>query len=234
MKALAAILGLGLLLGGSMWAEETPRDDKDTAAQPSAGKAAPVPRGGTAPARANAPAPKPPAPNPMIGPLNRSAAFPPPDLPPQAFGRPPRPQWRGGPLPPFLFALADKPTAEQEQLLRASPRFRQMSPLEQQEIRERLRKISAMNPRQRKELRDRFEVFHHLSPAARDKIRADIFPAWNRLAPPRRDVMMREYRLLARMRPAERNQRFLQDTFVKQFSDDEQRLLRDLLSVTTP
>lgn len=251
MRRFIPIAGIGLLLAGSglraaLQTENAPADSSCQAAPavakstPQAVKAIPpagdiVAADGSFPKRQHRGGPPPPrsqdrTPDPRRGPFNRSGQFPPRDMPPQAGGRPP--MWRGGPLPPFLFMLAEKRPDEQERILMVSPRFREMSPVAQQEVREKLKHINAMNPQQRQQLRERFAIFHHLPPEARERIRTEIFPAWNRLPDQRRDAMMREFRILRPMRPAEREQRFVQDTFVKQFSTEEQQLLRQLISLS--
>lgn len=131
----------------------------------------------------------------------------------------------------FLFMLAEKPAEEQEKILQASPRFRTMSPIEQQDVRLNLRRMTAMTPQERRLFQERFEIFHSLPFSARETIRTEIFPVWNRMGPRRRQMVLQEFRLLARMRPFQREQRFVQDTFVRQFSTDEQQVLRRMLAL---
>ena len=141
------------------------------------------------------------------------------------------PPWPGGPLMGFLFMLAEKPPEEQQKILQASPRFRDMTPMQQQDVRLSLRRMTAMTPQERRLFQERFEIFHSLPFSARETIRAEIFPAWNRMGPRRRQMVLQEFRLLARMRPGQRNSRFVQDTFVQQFSNDEQKVLRQMLAL---
>lgn len=246
--------------GGAEFAKraEVQPDDKGTPAAPR--KAAAAPRKNLAPAakaaaaqpaRGAAPSPtrtQPPSPgtrpplrtppqmqrDPMLGKLAQPSEFPPPDLPPPPGRRRPLAAWPGGPLPAFLFMLAEKPPEEQEKVLQSSPRFRAMSPMQQQEIRLSLRRVVAMTPQQRRLFKERFEIFHSLPVSARETIRTEIFPVWNRMAPPRRQLVLHEFRRLAPMRPAARERFFVQDTFIKQFSNDEQRLLRQMLTLAGP
>ena len=139
---------------------------------------------------------------------------------------------RHGPhLPGLLLRLAEKPPEEQERILRAIPRFRRFPPEVQHHFREKLQRFSAMTPEQRQRFRARYETFHRLPPEARDRIRRDLFPAWKHLSRERRRALMKKFRLLRRMRPAQRDRRFQQKNFTKQFSPREQRLLRHLAAL---
>ncbi len=158
-------------------------------------------------------------------------ARPGPGGPPGPPGATPGRHWPGGPFPPILFELAEKSPEEQERFLQSSPKFRHLPPEAQQALRERLKRISAMNPEQRQRLREHFEIFHRLPPEARDRIRSEIFPAWIRLGPERRRALLEEFRALRRMTPAERDKRFGQEEFARQFSPEEQQLLRQLISL---
>ncbi len=223
-------LAVGLLL---LAADSTslPAQDRDRSQQPAAPGAAQVaPQGPPPPGRRFG---RPPEwgprhrPGPGPGP---GGQFPPGGGPPEGM----RPRWGGGPMPPFLFELAEKSPEEQERILQSHPRFSRLPPEAQQHIRERLKRISAMTPEERQQLRERFEIFHHLSPEARDKIREQVFPAWSHVAPERRRALMQEFRAMRGMTPEEREQRFAQDSFTKQFSAEEQQLLRQLLSLAVP
>jgi len=167
----------------------------------------------------------------MLGPLGHPGDFRPPNMPPPPGHRHPMPPWPGGPLMGFLFMLAEKPLEEQQKILQASPRFRAMTPMQQQDVRLNLRRMTAMTPQERRLFQERFEIFHSLPFSARETIRTEIFPAWNRMGPRRRQMVLQEFRRLARMRPGQRNSRFVQDTFVQQFSNDEQKVLRQMLAL---
>jgi len=252
MTRFVPIAGIGLLLAatglaGSLSAQTQSRNtgDSPAAALPAAArKAVPRPPGITKPRPARPPARPAPIPlvprDPRAAPFTRPQPFPPSDIPVTIPATPNVPagrpgqmgHWPGGPLPNFLFSLAGKRPEEQERILQKNPHFRQMSPREQEFVREKLKRLNAMTPQQRRDFRERFEIFHHLRPEAREQIRTQIFPAWTRLPAPRRQAMLQEFRVLSRMRPAQREQRFVQDTFIKQFSNEEQQLLRQLLSLT--
>lgn len=144
-----------------------------------------------------------------------------------------RSRWHGGGLPKLLFKLAEKSPEEQDRILQSNSRFTSLPADEQRHFREKLKRISAMTPEERQSFRERFEIFHSLPEAARDEIRKDVFPAWKGLAPERRHAVLGEFRMLRKMPPAARERRFSQEPFGKQFSPEEQHLLRRLVSLSS-
>lgn len=144
-----------------------------------------------------------------------------------------RRHWTGRHLPPFLFELAEKPPEEQERILQANPKFRNLPTEEQERVRRHLKRLSAMTPEERQRFRERFEIFHGLPPEARDKIRNELFPAWNRLPAERRPALLAEFRVLRRLTKQEREQRFAREEFSRQFNPEEQQLLRQLISLSS-
>lgn len=143
-------------------------------------------------------------------------------------------RWNNSGFPQFLFDLAEKPAAEREKILQADAHFRSLPAERQQHVRDRIQHISEMTPDQRKKLRERYEVFHQLSPETREKVRSQIYPAWHALPDDRRKAMRAEFRELQKMAPADREKRFAQDSFTKQYTSDEQKLLKDTLSTLAP
>lgn len=136
-------------------------------------------------------------------------------------------------MPPYLFELAGKPPQEQERILTADPHFRAMPSDVQRRIREDLKRISQMSPEERKQLGERFDAFHQLPPEARDVIRKEIFPVWTKLPPERQEAVKKEFRTLREMKPVARQARYLQIDFCKQFSPQEQQLLKKWVAVSS-
>lgn len=141
-------------------------------------------------------------------------------------------RWPGGHMPRFIFDLAEKSPEEQDRFLKSSRRFNELAQQEQQFFRDKLKKLSAMTPEERLRIRERFEIFHKLPPESRDKIRDEVMPVWSRLAPERRQALLEELRVLRHMSPADRDQRLASDTFARQFSAEEQSLLRQIASLS--
>ena len=139
--------------------------------------------------------------------------------------RPPN-EMRGA-FPPAFDAMAKMTPDQREKALAAAPHFSKMPPERQAEVRQRLERFSAMTPEQQQLMRDRFTIMNGMSPAGRERMR-EVFPQWRSLPEDRRKAMLDEFRTMSDKPLAEREKRFADPDFQKQYSPKEKQLLKDL------
>lgn len=138
------------------------------------------------------------------------------------------------PLPGQAQALAkDVLAASQEE--EALERWRQMSPQEKQELRNRYQRWKSLAPEEREELRKKFEIWRGMTPDEKKVIRRNFerwrnlppqqqerlrerWDRWRNLPPERREVLRRRFQKLQQLSPEERRQ------LREQFRDLRQRL----------
>lgn len=134
---------------------------------------------------------------------------------------------RRPPFPPWFDDLAKMSPEDRRKALEDNPGFRQLSPERQEQVRRRLEDFSAISPKRRAMMRDRWEIMSSLSEEGRQRVR-EVFPQWNHLPEDRRKAVGDEFRAMRGRTAAERDRRFSDPEFLKNFSPTEQQLLKDL------
>jgi hypothetical protein len=102
------------------------------------------------------------------------------------------------------------PEERQRVLLQNQQRFRQLSPQQQQEM------------------RDRNRVWQQMTPTQREHITRDVLPTWRNLPPNRRKAIEQRLGVLQNMPEYARNQHLADPNFTRGMSDEDRATLRDL------
>ena len=131
------------------------------------------------------------------------------------------------PFPPWFDDLAKMSPEDRKKALEDNPGFRQLPPERQEQVRQRLEDFSAISPERRAMMRDRWEIMSSLSEEGRQRVR-EVFPRWNHLPDDRRKAIGDEFRAMRGRTAADRERRFSDPEFQKNFSPTEQQLLKDL------
>ncbi len=129
--------------------------------------------------------------------------------------------------PKFFDRLMKMPVPERRRFLRENPRFGRLPARQRQQIEQRLRRFDQMEPAQREKALERYRLFDRL-PRDRQTEARTIYQQWQRLPQGRRSVLLDEYDGLRDSGPAARRDRMDSKVFSKTYSDEEQKVLRDL------
>jgi Protein of unknown function (DUF3106) len=106
--------------------------------------------------------------------------------------------------------------------------YSQLTPDQQERVRERARQWQGMSQQQRQQLRDRARVWEQMTPQQRDHIRNDVLPKWRQLPTDRKQAIQERLSRLKNMPESARNQRLSDPQFTKGMSPDDVATLRDL------
>jgi len=101
-------------------------------------------------------------------------------------------------------------------------RFAKMSPQERE------KQLSKLPPERRQQIQTRLERYQSLSPQQRAQLQ-QRFEAFQKLSPERQDAVRSEIQNLRSLPPAQRKERLNNPDVQQNFSNDEQKLLRQSL-----
>ncbi len=124
----------------------------------------------------------------------------------------------------------NQPLQEQERALRNDPSFRQLSPERQQQLVNRLRDFNSRPPEQRQRMLERMETFEHLPQPQRERLRS-LYGEMRGLPESRRMAVRQAARQLGGMHPADRERLLHSPQFQRNFSPQEQNLVRGLVQL---
>ncbi len=119
---------------------------------------------------------------------------------------------------------------QQLKLLESDPAFKKLSPDRQNALRERLKKFNSLPPEKRQQAFQRMEFLAKLTPDQREKLR-DASKELQGLPPDRQVAVHKALRHLRKMPQQEREQELQSDRFRSTFSDQEQKLISQLVSM---
>ncbi len=122
----------------------------------------------------------------------------------------------------------NQPLQEQERALRNDPSFRQLPPERQQQLVNRLREFNSRPPEQRQRMLERMETFERLPQPQRERLRS-LYGEMRGLPQERRMAVRQAARQLGGMNPADRERLLHSPQFQRQFSPQEQNLVRGLV-----
>jgi Protein of unknown function (DUF3106) len=137
-----------------------------------------------------------------------------------------RPRAQQGHAGDWLRRYKDMPAGEQERELQKDPQFRNLSPPQQQQLRERLQHFSNMQPQEQLRVLNRMETWEHLTPEQKQQAR-QIFGQMQQLPPGRRGMVRTAVRDLAAMPPQQREQVINSERFKGMFSEQERDMMRE-------
>jgi hypothetical protein len=132
----------------------------------------------------------------------------------------------GGGQPGWFEHLRQMSPEEQERFLQNHPRFQQLRPQQQEEIRRRLHEWNSLTPQEREERLTRERRLADLSPDERRRIRTEVFPRWQQLAPRRKMGIVRRLNALHGLTEEERETRLNDAAFTQGLTPDEIEILR--------
>jgi len=127
----------------------------------------------------------------------------------------------------------DKPMPQQEQQLRQDPRFRNLSPQEQQKLIDRLHHFDNLPPDQKTRILNRMEAFEHLTPAQQQQAQG-LFQRYKAMPQDRQSRVSEAYRQLRDLSPDQRNQILNSNAYRNSFSGEELDVLRGMTDLTAP
>lgn len=117
----------------------------------------------------------------------------------------------------------ERPQRPQGNPARELDRFARMSPQERQ------KQLSKLPPERRQQIETRLERYQNLSPQQRQQLQ-QRFEAFQKMPPERQDAVRNEIQNLRSLPPAQRKERLSSPDVQQNFSNDEQKLLRQSLS----
>jgi hypothetical protein len=124
----------------------------------------------------------------------------------------------------------DLPLDQQLKLLENDPKFTKLPPDRQNALRERLKKFNSLPPEKRAQAVQRMEFLAKLTPQQRQELRS-ANEQLKGLPPERQVAVHTALRHLRQMPPAERQQVIQSDRFRNTFSDQEQKLISQLVEM---
>lgn len=137
---------------------------------------------------------------------------------------------RQGHLGQWLASHSNLPLADQQRALEKEPGFRELPPQTQQRILDRLTQLNKMSPEQRRRLLDHTEALEQLTIPQRQQVQGAL-QQFRALEPNRRRMVARAFGGLREM-PLDQRQTVLgSERFRSQFSDQERKVLSNLLAV---
>ena len=125
----------------------------------------------------------------------------------------------------------NKPMPQQEQQLRQDPRFRNLSPDEQQKLIERLHRFDNLSPNEKAKVLNRMEAFEHLTPTQQQAAQG-LFQRYKAMPADRQSKLNQAYRQLRDLSPDQRNQLLNSNAYRNTFSGDELDVLRGMTDLT--
>ena len=124
----------------------------------------------------------------------------------------------------------DVPLDQQIKILESQPSFKKLPPDRQAALRERLKKFNSLPPDKREQALQRMEFLAKLTPQQRQELRS-ANEQLKGLPPDRQVAVHTALRHLRQMPPAERQQVIQSDRFRSTFSDQEQKLISQLVEM---
>ncbi len=125
----------------------------------------------------------------------------------------------------------NKPVPQQEQQLRQDPRFRSLSPDQQQKLIDRLHRFDNLSPNEKAKVLNRMEAFEHLTPAQQQQAQG-LFQRYKAMPADRQGKVNQAYRQLRDLPADQRNQILNSNEYRNNFSEDELNLLRGMTDLT--
>ena len=138
----------------------------------------------------------------------------------------------GNKMGAWLEAHKNLPPDQQLKLLESEPAFKKLPPDRQNALRDRLKKFNSLTPQQREQALTRMKFLAGLSQQQREQLR-DASQQLRGLPQDRQLAVHAALRHLRQMPPAEREQVIQSDRFRSTFSDQEQKLIGQLVAMPT-
>ena len=131
----------------------------------------------------------------------------------------------------WLQAHKDLPLDQQIKILESQPSFKKLPPDRQAALRERLKKFNSLTPDKREQALQRMEFLSKLTSQQRQELRS-ANEQLKGLPADRQVAVHTALRHLRQMPPAERQQVIQSDRFRSTFSDQEQKLISQLVEMS--
>jgi uncharacterized protein DUF3106 len=140
-----------------------------------------------------------------------------------------------GNLPgPWVQKLGQMSPQEQERFLSNNQRFQNLPSEQQAKIRQNLQRWNNLSPAQKDQLRHSWETWKKLSLEQQEHYQNDVLPKWQQMPSGRKQLINGRLHALQDMTPEERQKAMNDPPFMHGLSPDEQSMLRDLNSFTSP
>jgi hypothetical protein len=121
----------------------------------------------------------------------------------------------------------NQPPAEQKKALQNDPRFKQLTPNDQQRLQQRLDQFNALPHDRQEHVLNNMERWNQFTPEQRTKAKS-LFTQFRLLPLDRKRAMRQAFSKLRLMSPPQREQAIDSQDFRSQFSDNERELLRGM------
>ena len=136
-----------------------------------------------------------------------------------------------GKMGDWLRSHQSLPPDQQEKLLESDPNFKKLPPDRQARFKERLRRFNSLPPEQRERVLARMQFMASLTQEQRKEIR-DANQKLEALPPERRVMVHAALRHLREMDPQQRQQALQSERFRSTFSQPEQEIVKQLVSIS--
>ncbi len=90
------------------------------------------------------------------------------------------------------------------------------------------RSFRQLSPQQQQDMRDRERVWQQMTPQQRDHIKNEVLPTWRNLPPQRKKAIEQRLGVLQNMPEFARNQHLKDPNFTRGMSPEDRATLRDL------
>ncbi len=121
----------------------------------------------------------------------------------------------------------DEPFDQQLRELENDPKFKQLTPQGQQQLRNRLNRFNSLTPQQRDRMLNNLDIIEHMTPQQEQRARA-MFRDLRQMPEERRREVSNALAQLQEMRPEDRQKMIDSDEFRRNFSDKERDLIRGM------
>lgn len=121
----------------------------------------------------------------------------------------------------------DEPVEQQLKQLESDPKYKQLPPERQQQLRNRLLRFNNLTPQQRDRMLNNLEVIEHMTPQQKQQFQA-MSSQLRQLPDDRRRALSGALRQLRDMNPEDRQKAIDSDEYRKNYSDKERDILRGM------
>jgi hypothetical protein len=123
---------------------------------------------------------------------------------------------------------------EQQRFLENNEEFNHLPPARQEQIRNNLERWNRLTPEQRQQAEESWKALERMTPEQRSYVRNTLWPKWQALPQPRRQIINQHLAMLRNMSPTTQQAALSDPKFVAGLSPDEQSMLRELNSLRSP
>ncbi len=125
----------------------------------------------------------------------------------------------------------DEPVDQQLKQLENDPKYKQLPPDRQQQLRNRLLRFNNLAPQQRDRMLNNLEVIEHMTPQQKQQFQA-MSSDLRQLPEDRRRALSGAIRQLREMNPEDRQKAINSDDYRKNYSDKERDILRGMTDLS--